>query len=250
MTEEFDPSQSEPIARKTLVLFYLIDTSGSMTGAKIGTVNTIMEEVIPEIRDVGGADSEVKVAVLDFNSTCNWMYQKPISVEDFTWNRLDAEGMTSLGAACRELNSKMSRSEFLQSASLSFSPVIFLLSDGEPTDDFKGGLAVLKKNKWFQTGLKVAVGIGNDANKAVLTEFTGNSESVLMVNNGKALANMIRFISVTSSEIGSKSIGFDDNNGQPITPQQANNAKQQAFNQQLQKVAADPNNLVYDDEWD
>ena len=40
--EVFDPLEAEPIARKRLVLFYLIDTSGSMDGDKIGIVNEVM----------------------------------------------------------------------------------------------------------------------------------------------------------------------------------------------------------------
>ena len=64
--EVFDPLEAEPIARKKLVLFYLIDVSGSMEGDKIGVVNQVMEEVIPEIRNVGGADSNIYLAILKF----------------------------------------------------------------------------------------------------------------------------------------------------------------------------------------
>ena len=243
-----NPLDVEPIARRNLVLFYLIDVSGSMDGSKIGTVNTIMEEVIPEIRDVGGADSEVKVAVMTFGSDCNWMYPEPISVEDFRWQAIHAGGLTSLGGACKELNKKLSRNEFLKTPSLSFAPVIFLLTDGDPTDDYEKGINDLKNNKWFKNGLKVAVGIGQDANKTVLEQFTGTSEAVLMVNNGKALADMIKFISVTSSEIGSSSIGFDGEVGKEITPEEANKAKQDAFNEQLKK-AIDASDLNFDDGW-
>ena len=41
---------AEEIAKKSMVLFFLIDCSGSMGGSKIGTVNSVMEELIPEIR--------------------------------------------------------------------------------------------------------------------------------------------------------------------------------------------------------
>ena len=37
----------EAIPRKSMVLFFLIDTSGSMSGSKIGAVNAAIEEVIP-----------------------------------------------------------------------------------------------------------------------------------------------------------------------------------------------------------
>jgi uncharacterized protein YegL len=38
------------IPRRTMVLFFVIDTSGSMDGSKIGVVNTSIEEVIPAIK--------------------------------------------------------------------------------------------------------------------------------------------------------------------------------------------------------
>ena len=36
---------AEEIAKKSMVLFFLIDCSGSMGGSKIGTVNSVMEEL-------------------------------------------------------------------------------------------------------------------------------------------------------------------------------------------------------------
>lgn len=89
----------------------------------------------------------------------------------------------------------------------SFAPAIFLLSDGEPTDDYKKELGNLKENNWFKKAIKVAVAIGEDANKDVLAEFTGNKEAVITVHTPEALTKMIRFVSVTASQIGSKSSG-------------------------------------------
>ena len=206
--DSFDPLNAEPIARKKLVMFYLIDVSGSMAGEKIGIVNQVMEEVIPEIRNVGGADSDIHVAVLKFGSICEWMYPEPVSVESFSWARLGADGMTCMGEAFSELNSKMSRGSFLQSPHLSFSPVVFLLSDGYPTDAVDGPLSNLKGNKWFRSSLKIALGVGSDFDRSVLEAFTGNPELVLTATTGKQLAAMIRFASVTSSTIGSRSMGF------------------------------------------
>ena len=78
------------------------------------------------------------------------------------------------------------------------------MSDGAPTDDFKGGLEVLKQNKWFNVSIKIALAIGQDADVNVLAEFTGNKEAVFQIMNKAAMRNMIRFVTVRSSEIGSK----------------------------------------------
>ena len=68
-----DPLSATGVSRKSLVIFFLIDTSGSMKGKKMGELNTVMEELIPEIRRVGEADTEVKVAVLTFSTDVRWM---------------------------------------------------------------------------------------------------------------------------------------------------------------------------------
>ena len=51
---DFDPLEVKPISKKNLVIFFLVDTSGSMSGKKIGTLNTTMEELLPELRGLGG----------------------------------------------------------------------------------------------------------------------------------------------------------------------------------------------------
>ncbi len=223
--EVFDPLEAEPIARKKLVLFYLIDVSGSMAGEKIGIVNQVMEEVIPEIRNVGGADSDIYLAVMTFGSDSNWMYPEPVSLETFQWSRLSANGMTAMGDAFEELNKKMSREAFLDAPHLLFSPVIFMLTDGYPTDDAPGGLAKLKNNKWFRSSLKIALGVG-EFDRPVLESFTGNPELVLESATGKDLAQLIRFATITSSTIGSRSMGFG--NASNIT-EESSALKEKAF---------------------
>jgi uncharacterized protein YegL len=123
---------------------------------------------------------------------------------------LSAGGITELGAALNALNAKLSKTEFMQEAAGSFAPVIILLSDGEPTDDYQKGLENIKQNKWFIHAIKIAIAIGNDANKNILTEFTGHTETVIEVHNKSALEDIIKFVSITSSMINSKSSGVDD----------------------------------------
>ena len=93
----------------------------------------------------------------------------------------------------------------MQSASGSFAPAIILLSDGGPTDNYEVGLAKLQSNNWFKSAIKIAIAIGDDADKDVLKQFTGNSEAVITVHNIDALKQIIRVVAVTSSQIGSKS---------------------------------------------
>ncbi|KAF0128465.1 MAG: hypothetical protein FD155_3207 [Bacteroidetes bacterium] len=200
---------SVSIPRRTMVLFFLVDTSGSMDGDKIGAVNEAIREVLPEIKAISAenADALIKIAVLDFSSGARWLYNTPIEADQFVWNNLEAGGLTDLGVAFNMLNDKLSRTQFMADAVGSYAPAIFMMSDGEPTDEYKKGLAELRRNKWFKVAIKVAVAIGSDANTEILKEFTGNDECVLTVRTPASLKKMIRFASVTASQIGSKSSG-------------------------------------------
>jgi uncharacterized protein YegL len=194
--------------RKAMTLFFVVDASGSMAGSKIGAVNAAIENVIPDLKDIseGNADARIKVAALEFSNGARWITDNgPVEVEQFYWNYIDAGGVTDLGAAFKALNEKLSTNAFMREATSSYAPVIFLMSDGDPVDDWQSGLNILKQNNWFKVGIKAAIAIGDDANKEVLKAFTGSMESVLEAHNPAALKKVIEFVAVTSSKVASKS---------------------------------------------
>ncbi|MBP3268644.1 MAG: VWA domain-containing protein [Ruminococcus sp.] len=247
-----DPLSATGVSRKSLVIFFLIDTSGSMKGKKMGELNTVMEELIPDIIRVCEADNEVKVAVLTFSTDVRWMYSTPIPIEDFEWARLRANGVTSMGAAFKELSLRMSRNSFLNSPSLSFAPVIFLMTDGYPSDDYREGLKELQSNSWYKFGLKAALGIGNEANDDVLAEFTGSKDTVVHAYSGGQLAQMIKIIAVTSSQIGSKSMTLSDDTGREIGEEDVFAAKQKLLGQQIQELVGsqvEESDVPFDTGW-
>ena len=198
------------LPRKSLTIFFLVDTSGSMGGGKISSLNVAIRETLPMIQQISddNTDAEIKVAALQFSSGCDWMYPRPLPVADFEWNDLEANGLTSMGAAFQELNKQLSQSQgFMQEANTSAAPVLILFSDGVPTDDAKHALATLRENRWYKAAIKVAVAIGDDANKDILREFaSNNSEAVLTVHNIADLKSMIYLVSVTASQVASRGV--------------------------------------------
>ena len=232
----------EGISKRTMVLFFLIDKSFSMTGSKIGAVNVAVREVIPEIQEIAedSADANIKIAVLTFSTGAAWMYQSAIDAKDFKWSDINVDGMTDMGHAFKLLNEKLSRNGgFMSDTAGSYAPALFLISDGQPTDDYIKALNELKSNNWFKASLKAAVAIGDDADKDMLAEFTGNPESVLTVHTPETLKKLIRFVSVTASKIGSKS------SNAPVDGQ--NKTKQDDFNKQIVDFNDDIIDLQYDD---
>ena len=91
----------EGVARKSLVMFFLIDTSGSMEGRSIAAVNDAMREVIPDVKDISNknADANIKFAVMSFSSGTNWETPQPVELDSYRWSDLDAGGTTDMGEA-------------------------------------------------------------------------------------------------------------------------------------------------------
>ena len=248
---DFDPLETKPISKKNLVLFFLVDTSGSMSGTKIGTLNTTMEELLPELRGLGGATTDIKLAVMTFSDGCEWVTKEPISVDDYQyWTRLKAEGLTDLGEAFTELSKKLSRKEFLNSPSLCYAPVIFLLTDGYATDDVYGGLGALQNNKWYKYGLKVALGIGDKGkfDEELLKKFTGNPELVVTAKTSDQLAKLVKTIAVTSSQIGSRSVTLtnDGDENEEFTEEEVLGTKEKQLAETIKETVEKDESFVED----
>ncbi len=227
-------------AKKSMTIFFLIDVSGSMKGTKIGSLNSTMEELLPSLIGVGEASTDVKIAIMKFSTNVEWVTPEPVRIEEYQfWNRLEAEGLTFMGDAFLELSRKLSRSSFLSSPSLSFAPVIFLLSDGSPNDDWKKGLKELQQNRWFQHGLKIALGIGSEVNMEVLREFTGCDDLTVQAKNAEQLRELIKLMAVTSSQIGSRSMALVDHGNTVTTGETVAKAKQKALVEEIRSGAKD-----------
>lgn len=195
--------------RKDLHVFYVLDTSGSMAGAKISALNHAMEESIEALKVLAksNADAKLKVAVMEFNSGCKWITSNgPEDLEeDFEYEYLKDGGLTAVGAALNELNSKLSRHSFLNSMTGALMPVIIFMTDGYATDDYIAALEEIRKNRWFTRGIKIGFAIGDDADVQMLSSVVGNSEAVIRTTDLELFKRLMKFVSVTSSMLVSQS---------------------------------------------
>jgi len=75
-------------------------------------------------------------------------------------------------------------------------PVLVLISDGRPTDDFQKGLNALLGEPWGRKAVRLAIAIGEDADYEVLQRFIGHPElKPLQANSPEALVRHIRWVS-------------------------------------------------------
>lgn len=214
--------KEQPVRRK-MVMFFLLDASNSMNdNGKIDSLNETMRECVEYAceLDTKQADVDIYIAALSFGvgadgTECEWMCGEPEPVSRFEWKNITASGWTPLAKALNKLNDVMSRNRFLDTPSASLAPVITVISDGLPImpsemnrgfDDTPGVMRAveeLKNNAWFNAAIKVAISIGDDANENTLRCITGSEKTVLKCYSKSRLDEIIKFIVLTSTMIGS-----------------------------------------------
>jgi uncharacterized protein YegL len=127
-------------------------------------------------------------------------------------------GNTDMGAAMRLLSEQLSVPPMEERA---LPPVLVLISDGQPTDDFEAGLKELMKQPWAKKAVRIAVAIGQDADLDVLQKFIGHLEfKPLQANNPEALVRYIKWVSTavlkSASSPASQSTGSSPGVNVPI----------------------------------
>lgn len=188
------------LASRPLHFIWIVDCSGSMYGEKIGTVNHAIQSTIPEMADAAkdNPNAQLLVRTLKFATGASWVTTNPIPIEDFAWDDLEACGVTDLGKAFDMLAAQLTIPPMTDRA---LPPVLVLLSDGQPTDDYKKSLENLLHLPWGKKAVRIAISIGQDADDDVLEQFTGNKELVLQANNPQALVKMIKWASTAASMV-------------------------------------------------
>lgn len=117
-------------------------------------------------------------------------------------NKTLADGTTSagtdIGAALSLVASDLQMQKMPTRA---LPPVLVLVSDGQPTDNFKAGLHELEKQPWGKKSVRLAIGIGADVDTNVLEQFIGAPEiKPLTASNPDTLARYIRWASTAVLE--------------------------------------------------
>jgi len=103
---------------------------------------------------------------------------------------------TDMGAALKLLSTKL---EMPPMESRGLPPVVIMVSDGVPTDNFESQLQELIKLRWAQKSIRLAIAIGSDADTTVLQKFIGNVEiKPFVANNSDMLMKYVRWVSTAA----------------------------------------------------
>jgi uncharacterized protein YegL len=220
--DDLDPLGS--VTRSQLHFFWLADCSGSMRmHGKIQALNNAIHECLPAAREAAASNAfaEMMMRAIKFSTGASWHVKDAVPVDDFVWSDLEAVGVTDLGNALRLLKHELTPDKMGRRA---LPPVICLLSDGAPTDDWEHALAEFNETGWGRPGrtVRVAIAVGRDADKFVLSRFTGSEETVFEANNAQRLTELIKWASVTLSKFASSGAsqigGSTAESGPPLPP--------------------------------
>lgn len=207
------------LANRPLHFFWMVDCSSSMSGDKIGAVNHAIQECIEPMREeaAGNPNAQLYIRTLKFASGASWVTAEPVPIEEFAWEDVEASGITDLGKAFELLAGQLSMPPMPARA---LPPVIVLLTDGYPTDDWKRPLEKLLKMPWGKKAVKVAIAIGKDADRSVLEAFTGNPEAVLDAGNPEILTHFIKWASTVASAVSNPTSNPTEESAEPQASQE------------------------------
>ena len=155
---------------RRLPVYLLLDTSGSMTGEPIEAVRNGVQVLVSTLRQDPYALETAYLSVITFDSSAKQVV--PLSeLTAFQMPIIQATGTTALGAALSLLATQLDKEVQKSTAEVKgdWKPLVFLMTDGMPTDDWKKGLAELQKRK---TGLLVACAAGRSIDTTVLKQIT------------------------------------------------------------------------------
>lgn len=194
---------------RRLPVYLLLDTSGSMSGEPIEAVKNGVQVMISSLRQNPQAIETAFLSVITFNSGANQLI--PLTdLASFQMVDIRASGTTSLGEALKLVSNKIDTEVAKTTADQKgdWKPLVFIMTDGIPTDDWKAGLNEFKKRK---TAFTVACAAGSGADAGILKQITDN-----VVQIDTDMGSIAKFFAWVTASIGVSSTKVEDS-GKEVT---------------------------------
>jgi uncharacterized protein YegL len=188
---------------RRLPVYLLLDTSGSMSGEPIEAVKNGMKILHSALRKEPQAMEIAFLSVITFDSDVRQVV--PLTeLSSFIPPEVQASGGTSMGGAL-ELVVQCADREVTKNTPQEkgdWKPLVFLMTDGSPTDNVAKALPTFKAFKW---GTVVACGAGHSVDTMVLQDIAGANVLMLDVADTQSISAFFKYVS-TSIAVSSKKL--------------------------------------------
>lgn len=189
---------------RRLPVYLLLDTSGSMYGEPIEAVKNGVQVLVSTLRQDPYALETAFLSIITFNTSAQQI--TPLTeLSAFQEPNIEASGGTALGGALALLAQKVDTEITKTTAEVKgdWKPLVFIMTDGVPTDDLNQGLAEFKKRKF---GMVVACAAGQGADTATLKQIT---ENVVQLDTADS-ATIKSFFKWVSASVSTSSMKVED----------------------------------------
>ncbi len=211
---------------RKLPVYLLLDTSTSMRGEPINAVRDGLDLLVSTLRQDPYALETAYLSVIAFDTSAKQLV--PLTeLTEFQTPSIEANGATSLGEAL-SLTADCIRREVQRSDAETkgdWKPLVFLMTDGAPTDSWQAGL---KEFRAAKPGMVICCAAGPGADTKVLEEI---SEIVVTLDtaDGATIASFFKWVSASITTSSRKiDLSKDEIGGieeLPPTPSGVNLAK-------------------------
>jgi uncharacterized protein YegL len=181
-----------------------------MSGEPIEAVKNGVQIMISSLRQNPQAIETAYLSVITFDSSA----QQIIPLTDlasFQMVDIKATGVTALGEALKLVSNKIDNevAKTTMEQKGDWKPLVFIMTDGIPTDDWQSGLNEFKQRK---TAFTVACAAGSGADTSILKQITDNVVSLDTADS----ASIGKFFQWVTASIGVSSSKVEDN-GKEVT---------------------------------
>ena len=200
---------------RPLPVIVLADTSGSMSeDGKIDALNAALQGMIATFAQESRLRAEIQVSVITFgghSAQVNLPLTPAHQIQSFS--QLTAHGSTPLGGALRLASQLIEDKDTVPSRA--YKPVIVLVSDGYPNDEWQTPFEQLQNGDRASKAMRFAMGIGADADLSMLADFANDPEAPLF--QASEARDIHRFFRAVTMSVSARSQSSAPNQSLPLS---------------------------------